>query len=149
MKAGAYTVQYPSPMKKIIFFPLAAAALFHGAISAQVTDRTADFKVADGFKLEQIYEVKKDQGSWVALTEDGQGRLIAADQYGGLFRITVPALTGGETKVEALDIPIGGAHGLLWHEGVLYIVINERAPKNAVETGVWMAKETAMGYEKA
>jgi putative heme-binding domain-containing protein len=148
LKAGLYLVEYPSPMKKIIIFPLVAAALFHGAISAQVTDKTAEFKVAAGFKLEQIYEVKKEEGSWVALTEDGQGRLIAADQYGGLFRITVPALTGGETKVEALDIPIGGAHGLLWHEGTLYIVINERSQKNPVETGVWKAKETATGYEK-
>ncbi len=135
-------------MKKFIIFPLALLGLLQGTGSAQVTDRTADFKVAAGFKLEQLYEVKKEEGSWVALTEDGQGRLIAADQYGGLFRITVPALTGGEIKVEALDIPIGGAHGLLWHEGVLYISINERSQKNPVETGVWKAKETATGYEK-
>lgn len=113
-----------------------------------MNDRTADFKVAAGFKLEHIYEVKKEEGSWVALTEDGKGRLIAADQYGGLFRITVPPLAGGETKVEALDIPIGGAHGLLWHEGVLYIAVNERSQKNPVETGVWKVKETAAGWEQ-
>jgi putative heme-binding domain-containing protein len=135
-------------MKKFTIFPLLAASLFLGIIQAQVIDRSADFKVAAGFKLEQIYEVKPDQGSWVALTEDGKGRLIAADQYGGLFRITVPPLSGGETTVEALDIPIGGAHGLLWHEGVLYISINERAQKNAVETGVWKVRETEAGWEK-
>jgi putative heme-binding domain-containing protein len=135
-------------MKKIIIFPVAVAALFSAALHAQVNDRTADFKVAAGFKLEHIYEVKKEEGSWVALTEDGKGRLIAADQYGGLFRITVPPLAGGETKVEALDIPIGGAHGLLWHEGVLYIAVNERSQKNPVETGVWKVKETAAGWEQ-
>lgn len=46
----------------------------------EVTDQTAKFKVAPGFKLEKIYDVKKEEGSWVALTEDGKGRLIAADQ---------------------------------------------------------------------
>ena len=135
-------------MKKTIIFTLTTTALFSASLHAQVTDRTADFKVAAGFKLEQLYEVKKEEGSWVSLTEDGKGRLIASDQYGGLFRITLPPLTGGETTVEALDIPIGGAHGLLWHEGMLYVTVNERAQKNAVETGVWKVKETETGWEK-
>ena len=87
--------------------------------------------------------MKKEEGSWVALTEDGKGRLIAADQYGKLYRVTPAPLTGGETKVEPLNIPIGGAHGLLWHEGMLYIVVNEKENEN----GVWMVKETADGWE--
>ena len=114
---------------------------------AEVTDQTAKFKVAAGFKLEKIYDVKKEEGSWVALTEDGKGRLIAADQYGKLYRVTPAPLTGGETKVEALDIPVGGAHGLLWHEGMLYIVVNEKGKEFPVESGVWMVKETADGWE--
>ena len=114
---------------------------------AEVTDQTAKFKVAAGFKLEKIYDVKKEEGSWVALTEDGKGRLIAADQYGKLYRVTPAPLTGGETKVEALDIPVGGAHGLLWHGGMLYIVVNEKGKEFPVEIGVWMVKETADGWE--
>jgi len=135
-------------MKKITLFPLVMAAGLMATTYAQVIDRTANFQVAAGFKLEQIYEVKKEEGSWVALTEDGKGRLIAADQYGGLFRVTVPPIAGGETKVEALDIPIGGAHGLLWHKGELFIVINERTQNNPTATGVWKVKETATGWEK-
>ncbi len=114
---------------------------------AEVTDQTAKFNVAAGFKLEKIYDVKKEEGSWVALTEDGKGRLIAADQYGKLYRVKPAPLTGGETKVEALDIPVGGAHGLLWHEGMLYIVVNEKGKEFPVESGVWMVKETADGWE--
>lgn len=83
-----------------------------------VTDR---FLVAEGFKLEKLYEVPKEQGSWVALANLDDGRLVACDQYGGLFRITV-----GETlQVEPWDLPIGGAHGLLWFEGALYVSVNE------------------------
>lgn len=57
--------------------------------------------------------------------------------------MTPAPLAGGETKVEALNLPIGGAHGLLWHEGMLYIVVNEKETEN----GVWMVKETADGWE--
>jgi len=121
--------------------------LLGGVCVGEVTDQTAKFKVAPGFKLEKIYDVKKEEGSWVALTEDGKGRLIAADQYGKLYRVTPAPLAGGETKVEALNLPIGGAHGLLWHEGVLYISVNEKAQVHPVEVGVWMVKETADGWE--
>ena len=115
---------------------------------AEVTDQTAKYKVAAGFKLEKIYDVqKKEEGSWVALTEDGKGRLIVADQYGKLYRVTPAPLTGGETTVEPLNIPVGGAHGLLWHDGMLYIVVNEKAQVYPVETGVWMVKETTDGWE--
>jgi len=120
--------------------------LAHTCLS-EVTDLTADFKVADGFKLEKIHLVdKKSEGSWVALTVDGKGRLIAADQYGGLFRVTVPPLTGGETKVETLDIPVRGAHGVLWHKGKLYIVVNERVKPEPSATGVWMVEEKGDGW---
>jgi putative heme-binding domain-containing protein len=115
---------------------------------AEVIDQTAKYKVAAGFKLEKIYDVqKKEEGSWVALTEDGKGRLIVADQYGKLYRVTPAPLAGGETTVEPLNIPVGGAHGLLWHEGMLYIVVNEKAQVHPVETGVWMVKETTDGWE--
>lgn len=117
------------------------------AAQGKVTDRTADFKVAEGFRLDHLHEVTKEEGSWVALTVDGIGRLIAADQYGKLYRITPPPLDGGDTKVEPLPIPVGGAHGLLWHKGILYISVNERAAVFPVETGVWMVKESGDGWE--
>jgi len=114
---------------------------------AEVTDQTANYKVSEGFKLERIYTVQKEEGSWVALTEDGKGRLIAADQYGKLYRVTPAPAQGGKTSVEPLEIPVGGAHGLLWHEGTLYIVVNEKSAVYPVETGVWMVKEKGDGWE--
>src|SRR3954471_18547798 len=72
--------------------------------------------VLPGFKAELIYSVPRDdQGSWVSLAVDPQGRLIAGDQYGGLYRITPPAIgTSTGAKVELLTANIGGAHGLLY-----------------------------------
>ncbi len=135
-------------IKNFMMIALAVVSVAGSPALAGVTDRTADFKVAEGFKLEHLHKVTKEQGSWVAMTVDGKGRLIAADQYGGLFRITPPPLDGGDANVEALDIPVGGAHGLLWNKGTLYIAVNEKGKpeKFAVDRGVWMVKEEGDGW---
>ena len=47
----------------------------------------------DGFEVELLYSVPSDQqGSWVALCIDDLGRIIASDQYGGLYRFQPPEL---------------------------------------------------------
>jgi putative heme-binding domain-containing protein len=86
-------------------------------------------KVAKDFKAELLYSVPRDrQGSWVNMTVDPRGRLIVSDQFGGLYRITPPPVGGreNETGVEKLDVPLGGAHGLLYAFDSLYVMVNER-----------------------
>jgi putative heme-binding domain-containing protein len=85
-------------------------------------------KLAKDFKAELLYSVPKDtQGSWVNMCVDPKGRLIVSDQYGPLYRITPPPIGGkaDETKVEQLNLPLGGAHGLLWAFDSLYVMVNE------------------------
>lgn len=85
------------------------------------------FLTQPGFQVQRLFTVPRDDlGSWVALTVDPQGRLIASDQEGkGLYRITVPPLgSDGETIVEKLDLPISSAQGLLFAFGNLYLSIN-------------------------
>ena len=81
---------------------------------ATATDPSA-IQVAPGFKVELLYTVPKgDQGSWVALTLDPKGRVIASDQYGGLYRITLPPIgTSTGTKIEhlAIDFTKVAVHG--------------------------------------
>ncbi len=44
------------------------------------------------YTAELLYSVpKEEQGSWVSMTVDPQGRLIVSDQYGKLYRVTPPA----------------------------------------------------------
>lgn len=98
-----------------------------------------------GFKAELIYTVPRDeQGSWVSLTTDPQGRIIAGDQYGGLYRLTPPAIGSAvdpaATKVEKLGTTIGGAHGLLWAFDSLYAVVCER-PTSKSEPGLWRLRD--------
>lgn len=84
-------------------------------------------KVKKDFKVELLYSVPKDkQGSWVSMCVDPKGRLITADQYGKLYRVTPPAPGGNadETKVEPLPVDLGEAQGLLWAFDSLYVVVN-------------------------
>ena len=121
------------------------------ALIAKTSDSDAppdasQIQVPPGFKAEHLYNVPKDQeGSWVSLTEDPQGRLIAGDQYGGLYRITVPTLGSEDPpKVEPLTLPkgpagqtLGGAHGLLHAFDSLYVMNTEFQDK-----GIWRLKDT-------
>jgi putative heme-binding domain-containing protein len=101
-------------------------------------EATAKYQVAPGFRLERLYGVPKDQGSWVAMTVDGQGRLLCADQYGMIYRVTPAADAKGRTRVEPAGIPLKGAHGLLWHQGVLYVGVNEGKD----QSGVWRVTDS-------
>lgn len=77
-----------------------------------------------GFEAELLYTVpKSQQGSWVAMTVDPQGRLITGDQYGGLYRVT---LGDAEPKVEKLNTTVEGAHGLCYVFDSLYLLKNEQ-----------------------
>src|SRR5437762_817429 len=82
--------------------------------------------VKKGFKAELLYSVPKEtQGSWVNMCVDPKGRLIVSDQYGGLFRVTPPAIGKvDDLKVEKLPIDLGEAQGLLWAFDSLYVVVN-------------------------
>lgn len=90
----------------------------------------ADITVPKGFKVEKLYNVPKDQeGSWVALTVDPKGRLIACDQYGSLYRMSVGT---APLKPEKLNIEMGKAHGLLSAFDSLYVMVNEDGKNNGL-----------------
>ena len=91
-------------------------------------------KLLDGFAAELVHEVQ--EGSWVSLTMDPKGRLIACDQYGGLYRTTIAK--DGNASVEDLNIEVEGAQGMLCAFGSLYINVNS---KN-FPPGVWRLTDT-------
>ena len=125
-------------------------------------------QIAPGFKVELLYTVpRSDQGSWVALATDPKGRLIASDQYGALYRLTLPAIgTSTGTQIEKLDIDFTtvikdappppadpksdakkkgpaeritvGAHGLLYAFDSLYVMVNE----GRTRAGLWRVRDT-------
>jgi len=85
------------------------------------------FKTLPGFKAEEIYSVPKPtQGSWVCLTTDNKGRLIASDQGNkGLYRITPPPIgSNAKPKIEKLKVDISSCQGMLFAFGSLYCSVN-------------------------
>jgi putative heme-binding domain-containing protein len=97
-----------------------------------------EIQVRPGFKVELIHAVpKSDEGSWVSMTVDPKGRLVACDQGGGLFRLTLPT-AGAAAKVEKLTNSVGGAHGLLHAFGHLYVMVNEQGGRQ----GLWRLHDT-------
>ena len=96
------------------------------------------FKVPAGFKVELIYSVPGGpQGSWVNLCVDPKGRIIASDQYGGLYRFAAPA--PGESldpaKVEKVPAEIRAVNGMLWAFGALYVGVNDY--ENKIPSGLY------------
>jgi len=87
----------------------------------------AAFTVPAGFVVERMFAVPKEElGSWVCLTTDAKGRLIASDQGDkGLVRITPAPLDGSApTRVERIPAALTSAQGLLWAFDALYVVCN-------------------------
>jgi putative heme-binding domain-containing protein len=85
------------------------------------------FVVLPGFQVEKLFTVPKEElGSWVCITTDPRGRIIASDQGDkGLCRITpAPVGSDGETIVERLPLKITAAQGLLFAFDALYISVN-------------------------
>ncbi len=113
---------------------------FLGAVAHAAPPAASTFRLAPGFAVERIYSVPRElQGSWVALAADRAGRLYASDQYGPLYRLTLPSKTGASATAEALALPIGGVHGLTWVGADLYATA---AQKTVHPTGLYRLRDT-------
>jgi len=101
-----------------------------------------NIRVLKGFKIELLYDVPKNsEGSWVSMCLDPKNRLIVSDQYGGMYRVTPPAIGGNaaDTKVEKINVAIGEAQGLLWAFDSLYVVVNKGVK---YPSGVYRVRDT-------
>jgi putative heme-binding domain-containing protein len=153
---------------KVVFKLLLAASLLifmnachqSGSGSESQDPKLAKLKLPKGFHAEHLYSPQEHgQGSWVSMTFDDKGRMIASDQYGNLYRITLPPVgydtaTAG-VKVEKLpmDLPddtfparvkMGYAHGLLYAFHSLYIMVNDEGDADTVTrtSGLYRLQDT-------
>lgn len=113
-------------------------------------------KLLPGFKAEHLYSPSENkQGSWVSMTFDNKGRMIASDQYGRLYRLEIPPIGGGQAKVMPLNIKpqpgdttkakigLGYAQGLLWAFNSLYVMVNHRSDKTfPTGSGLYRLQDT-------
>ncbi|MBD3615693.1 MAG: c-type cytochrome [Gracilimonas sp.] len=91
--------------------------------SQQELISSSDIKTLPGFEAQLLYEVPRgSQGTWIALTVDPEGNLIASDQSDkGFFRIKIgDDPNDPEVEVEEIVMPLSGANGLSWAFDYLY-----------------------------
>ncbi len=115
---------------------------FGVSASAQTNKGTDKFKLPEGFVADLVYDVPNEQGSWVSMTTDDQGRLIACDQYGFLYRVT---LTDDQPKIEKIEASVGSAQGLLYAFDSLYVMSSGSGGGNngpKCEPGLYRLRDT-------
>ncbi len=95
-------------------------------------------KAAKDFRVELIYSVPGvEQGSWVNLCVDPKGRILASDQFGGLYRFTPPApgQTLTRAQIEKVPVDIRAVNGMLWAFDALYVGVNDY--ENKIPSGLY------------
>ena len=128
-------------MHKSYLIPWLLMASFTIHSTAQAQSEATSIKnisARDGFKVELLYTVPKEKlGSWVNLCVDDKNRIIASDQFGGLYRFPAPE-TGknlDQSKIEKIPADIRAANGLLWAFDALYVAVNDYEKK--MESGIY------------
>ncbi len=113
------------PIKSAPTKPASATGPAAGQSQATPVER---IRVAKDFRVERLYSVPADQqGSWVNLCLDSQGRILTSDQFGGLFRI-VPPPAGkpvDPSTIEKVPAKVRGVNGMVWAFDALYVVVND------------------------
>lgn len=128
----------------IVLFSCNGSTDVKSGAGSSVDAKITNLKLPEGFHADHLYgPSENEEGSWVSMTFDGKGRILACDQYGAIYRMQVPAIgdTVTKVKIEKINLPaiaggkndtsktkvdIGYAHGLLWAFNSLYVMINHR-----------------------
>ena len=148
-----------SILKSLLFLVFSISLLVACAKKEEIRQLTGNpkidkLKLPDGFEAELIYSPgENDQGSWVAMTFDDQGRMITSDQYGYLYRLELPPIGSDSTvkpKVEKLQVGnvadtlvgMGYAQGLLYAFNSLYVMVNHNPnEKFSKPTGLYRIQD--------
>lgn len=131
-----------------------------------VDPKVEKFTVPEDFVIEHLYSPSdEERGSWVSMTFDDYGRMIASDQFGGIYRLTIPEIGNDSIplKIDSLHFPLVGeavtdtskkkvgmgfAQGLLWAHNSLYVMVNHRGDEVLRKTsGLYRLQDTDMDDE--
>jgi putative heme-binding domain-containing protein len=104
-----------------------------------------------GFKVELIASAAPEEGSWVAMTKDDQGRLIISPQWPkasspeeenarGLLCVTV-GTNGKVGRRELFAKSFYDSQGLVFHQKSIYAVVNKYSTK--FESGLYRLRDTS------
>jgi hypothetical protein len=94
------------------------------ALGTERSTDPASFLIPPGFEIQLLRSAQPEEGSWVSLEFDPQGRLIVAREQQGLLRMTLPVNNGDSIQVEVVEDTLLECRGLLYAHGALYVNAN-------------------------
>lgn len=94
------------------------------AVGAPAAGHEAAFWTAPGFEISLVRAAQGDEGSWVSMAFDPNGRLTIAREDQGLLRMTLAEDRRSVTKVETIDRELLECRGLLYAYDALYANAN-------------------------
>ncbi len=94
------------------------------ALGEEAVVDPASLTVAPGFQVELLRAARTNEGSWVSLEFDPQGRLLVAREDRGLLRFTLPARDAQPLRVETINDTLLECRGLLWAHDSLFVNAN-------------------------
>ena len=82
------------------------------------------FSVADGFQVELVCAARENEGSWISLAFDPEGRLIIAVEKKGLLRLSPPYEDSDDARPQVINKSLQECRGLLYAHDALYAMAN-------------------------
>jgi putative heme-binding domain-containing protein len=94
------------------------------AVDAEAGTNPATFSTRPGFEIRLLHSAASDEGSWISMAFDQQGRLTVAREDRGLLRVTLADDASAVEEVETINDSLLECRGLLYAYGSLYANAN-------------------------
>lgn len=87
-------------------------------------ERAPKFFVPPRFEITRVHKATADEGSWIALAFDREGRATISREDTGLLRMTLAPDGRSVTRVEPIKVDLPECRGLVYLDGQLYANAN-------------------------
>lgn len=87
-------------------------------------DKTPKFYAAPGFEITLVRKALPEEGSWISMAFDPQGRLAVSREDRGLLQMTLAEDRKSVAKVESVKLEVDEVRGMLFADGLLYLNAN-------------------------
>ncbi len=121
---GTVAAEFWDADRTLRITPLDDYEQWRRASDRSATVDPARFLVPPGFEIECIHSATEQEGSWISLEFDPQGRLTIGREDQGLLRMTLARDGSSVTQVETIDSTLLECRGLLYADGALFAQAN-------------------------
>ena len=87
-------------------------------------DKAPKFYTAPGFEITLVRKALPEEGSWISMAFDPQGRLTVSREDRGLLQMTLAGDRRSVAKVEPVKLEVDEVRGMVYADGLLYMNAN-------------------------